>query len=455
MTDRPLGPSGKDDVAQTRVEALRRLARRQAPNRLARAVAKSSPADIAEALGHLTGAERELLLTTLADPAVGGEVLLDLAGADLEDILARIPLGRLVEWLDAMEPDDEADLIARFPEPLQERILPLLQVGDREEVQELLGYPEDSAGGIMSPVAFRLHEATTCRQAIESLQEQADVEMVFYLYVENEAGGLVGVTSLRNLLVNPPSRRLGEIMTSDVIVVTPHTDQEEVARLASRYDLLAVPVVDDARRLLGIVTIDDVLDVLQEEADEDLLRMAGVGHGAAESALHAVRTRGRWLLVTLFAGLAIAEVVNVFEASLARNAALMGFVPVVMGMSGNVGIQASTISVRNLVTGRTGPSIAAVVWLEVRTGLLMGLAFGGALALWGVLRYPGVQVGLAVGTSIVLSLTFAATMGALVPIGLMRVRVDPAVATGPFVTTIIDFLAVVIYFLVCTRLFGF
>jgi len=448
-----------ENLVQARVDALRRLTRRRATKPLKKAVDKCSSADVAEAVAHLTRPETLFLFDRLSDD-VAGDVMLALRESDLQFVTGEIPLERLTLWLEAMEPDDEADLVARLPEGLRERLLSRLEAAEREDVEELLAWPEDSAGGIMSPVAFRVHENTTCREAIDAFQEQADVEMVFYLYVENDQDQLVGVTSLRNLLINAPSTHLREFMAADVMAVTPETDQEQVARLAARYDLLAVPVVDEAHKLLGIVTIDDVLDVIAEEAAEDMMVMAGVSEGAdpyGESAIEAVRSRARWLLVTLVAGVVMAEVINLFEGTLAQNAMLAGFIPVVMGLSGNVGIQAATITVRNLATGHVsaGEGVAELLWKEGRAGILMGLGFGLLLMAWGTLRFPGWQVGGAVGASIGLALIGAAVLGAVIPLVLDRFGIDPAVATGPFVTTLVDLIAIAVYFTVCTTLFGF
>ncbi len=450
-----------ENLVQARVEALRRLARRRAAAPLSRALEKSSPGDIGEAVTHLTKEQTLFLFDHLGDDALAGEVLITLTDQDFLNVVHGVPFERLVRWLDGIEPDDEADVVARLPEELRERVLARIDESDREDIEELLAWPEDSAGGIMSPVVFRVAEEDSCRAAIEALQEQGDVEMVFYLYVVNEHNQLVGVLSLRNLLTNPPSTLLKDIMSTDVIAVLPQTDQEEVARIASRYDLLAVPVVDETRKLLGIVTIDDVIDVIREEAAEDLLKMAGVAESfdpKGASATTSARARLRWLLVTLCAGLVLSEVILGFGRTLASKAAIAGFIPVVMGMGGNVGIQASTITVRNLATGHVSlaEGITTLLLRESRVGLLLGLFFGGALAAWGTFRYwPDWTIGAAVGTSILIALVTASVLGTLIPLTLERLKIDPALATGPFVSTLIDLTGVVTYFLVCTKIFGF
>ena len=449
-----------ENLVHARVDAIRRLARRRAAGPLQRAVAKSSAEDIAEAMSSLTRGDTRFVFELLpAEGALGAEVLLELGEADFGLLIGQVPAERLKAWVDELEPDDVADLIELLPEELRAQVLSDMEDEDREQAEELLAWPSDSAGGIMSPVAFRLAEETTCREAIAALQDQAeDVEMVFYAYVENEGGQLVGVTSLRQLLLNPPSKTLGEIMNPDVIALAPETDQEEVARIAGRYDLLAVPIVDDTRKFLGIVTIDDVLDVLEEEAEQDMLRMAGVDEQydvAGVSVLKAARQRLTWLLVTTAGGIGLAEVIGGFRQSLEDNTMLAAFIPVIMALGGSVALQTATITVRNLATGHL--SSAGGWWLalfrELRVGLLIGAILGAVLLGYGWLRTDQL-VGLTVGVTVLGALILSAVIGALIPLVLDRLGIDPALATGPFVTITIDLVAIVVYLSIATALLG-
>jgi magnesium transporter len=443
---------------QALVTAMRRLARRGTVPALRRTVNKSRAEDIAYAMGHLAPAEQRLVFEQVDSAETAAEVLSQLDEAELRRVIDPLPLDRLVSILDHMEVDDEADIIQLLPENKREQVLGAIKGADKEYVEEILTWPEDSAGGIMQPLAFRALSTTTCRDAINALHEQAgELEMVFYLYVENETGQLVGVTSLRGLLTNPPSATLSELMTTEVITVPPDTDQEEVARIVSRYDLLAIPVVDGGRRLLGIVTIDDVVDVIHEEAVEDMLLMAGVkdeGEQVTGSVVRAAQQRAIWLFVTLFGGIAMAEVIGFFKGPMQEMPVLAGFIPVMMGMGGNVGIQAATIAVRNIATGRAMVAGApAMIYREARVGLLMGLAFAVVLGAYGWLK-GGPHLGLAIALSILCTVVAAASFGMLVPVTLERIGVDPAVATGPFVTTGIDVVAILIYFGTCVAILG-
>jgi magnesium transporter len=445
---------------EARVEVIRRLARRGAAGPLARAVAKSRSVDIAAAIAHLAPAEQRLVMTHIAAEDVAADVLARVDEDDLNHLVGGLSFDRLVLLLDTMDVDDEADVIDRLPSGLRDRVLGSIQGRDKALVEDILAWPEDSAGGIMQPLAFRLNEALTCRDAIAALHEQHDeLETVFYLYVENGGGQLVGVTSLRALLIHPPSTVLQEIMTTDIITVEPSTDQEEVARLVSRYDLLAVPVVDANRALIGIVTIDDVVDVIKEEALEDMMLMAGVGDDPDPNAMGvfaAARQRMTWLIVTLFGGIGMAELIGVFESALAKEAVLAGFIPVMLGTGGNVGIQAATVAVRNIALGQSeGLSFWGTLWREARVGTLLGVVFAMTLGGYALLRWMDQPLlGAAIAIAILTTVAGAAAIGTLVPMTLHRLGVDPAVATGPFVTTCIDIFAIFIYFTTCTLILG-
>jgi len=447
-------------MADTRVEIIRRLARKGAGAALHRALTKTRAEDIARAITHLAPEQQRLVMGHIEDEAKGSDILTALEETDLVELAQSLPFDRLIAMLEQMEVDDEADIIDLLPEELRQRVLDTIKDQDKEMVEDLLSWPEDSAGGIMQPMAFRLNEDLTCRDAIKALHDQHDqLEMVFYLYVENEADHLVGVTSLRALLTHSPSTPLSAIMSSDIISVAPSTDQEEVARIVSRYDLLAIPVVDEHRRMLGIITIDDVVDVIKEEAVEDMLLMAGVGDElqSGATAFQAARQRLIWLSVTLIGGIGMAELIGIFEDVLASKAILAGFIPVMLGMGGNVGIQAATIAVRDIATGHTDTrGVGYVLFREVKVGLLLGLVFAVVLGGYASIRWMNEipLMGVAIAISISATVISSAALGTSVPITLNRLGIDPAVATGPFVTTGIDVVAILIYFSTAVFILG-
>ena len=361
-----------------------------------------------------------------------------------------MPVEAIVEILESMPADDVADILGRLPEDRSQDILDKMKKAESEEVEDLLRYDDDTAGGIMVPDFIALKENVTAREAIESLQkEHSDVEMAFYLYVVDEYGKLVGVSSLRQLVVVAPDTSLKEFMSTDVFSVRTDMDQEEVARIVARYDILAVPVVDDANRLVGVVTVDDVIDILRKEATEDILKMAGAGGEFVEtkSIFKSTRIRLPWLFASCVGGLFAFFIIGKFESSILKYAYLAAFIPVIMGMGGNIGTQSSTIVVRGLATGRLNVrDIWSVVLKELSIGVILGLVYGILIGSVAQLRYSMAALAISVALAVVSSMSIAALVGSLVPMAFARINIDPAVATVPFVTTAIDIISVFFYF---------
>jgi magnesium transporter len=303
-----------------------------------------------------------------------------------------------------------------------------------------------------------LAEDTTAKEAIEALQkEYSDVEMPFYLYVVDDYGKLVGVSSLRQLVLVRPETPLREFMTTDVFSVQTDMDQEEVAKIVARYDILAVPVVDDTNRLVGIVTVDDVIDIFRREATEDILKMAGVGEEFVEtkSVLKSTRIRLPWLFASCVGGIVAFFIIGKFEGSLAKIATLAAFIPVIMGMGGNIGTQSSTIVVRGIATGRIDiRDFWSVIFKELTIGVILGIIYGLLIGSVAQIRYSIGALAISVGLAVISSMSVAALVGSLVPMAFARIHIDPAGATGPFVTTAIDIISVTFYFMIATALLG-
>jgi magnesium transporter len=310
----------------------------------------------------------------------------------------------------------------------------------------------------MVPEFIALKESTTAEDAIHSLQkEHLDVEMPFYLYVVDENGKLIGVSSLRQLVVVPPDTPLKDFMITDVFTVKTDMDQEEVAKIVARYDILAVPVVDDTNKLVGIVTVDDVIDIIREEATEDILKMVGAGEEFIEtkSIYKNIKMRMPWLFASCVGGIIASFIIGYFQSSLSKLAYLAAFIPVIMGMGGNVGVQSATITVRGLATGRLSiRDIWSVVFKQLMVGLMLGLFYGFVVGMVAQLKYTQTLFALSVATGVFSSMTMAALAGSLVPMTLAKINVDPAIASGPFVTTAIDIISVTIYFIIATTLLG-
>jgi len=440
------------------VDSVKRLLRRGAISHLTKIVNKTHGADLSVVFRSLSRDQQRKLFGMITDVEQKGIMFSELEEDIFQDLIEDMPVEAIVEILESMSADDVADIIGRLPEGRSQDILDKMKKAESEEVEDLLRYDDDTAGGIMVPDFIALREDVTAREAIESLQkEHSDVEMAFYLYVVDEYGKLVGVSSLRQLVVVAPETPLKEFMSTDVFSVRTDMDQEEVARIVARYDILAVPVVDDSNRLVGVVTVDDVIDILRKEATEDILKMAGVGEEFVEtkSIFKSTRIRLPWLFASCIGGLFAFFIIGKFESSILKYAYLAAFIPVIMGMGGNIGTQSSTIVVRGLATGRLNVrDIWSVVLKELSIGVILGLVYGALIGSVAQLRYSMVALAISVALAVVSSMSIAALVGSLVPMAFARINIDPAVATGPFVTTAIDIISVFFYFKIATTLLG-
>jgi magnesium transporter len=440
------------------VDSIKRLLRRGATTNLRKIVDKTHAADLSIVFRSLSVANQLQLLNMIRDTEKKGILFSELDEDTFSVLSNELEIEDIVEVLEQMPSDDVADLIGRLPEEKSDAILEKMQKEGSEEIEGLLKYDDDTAGGIMVTDFIALPQDLTANDAIKQIQtEYHDVEMPFYLYVVDEYGKLVGVSSLRQLVVVPPETTLKQFMTTDVFAVGTDVDQEEVAKLVARYDILAVPVVDESNRLQGIVTVDDVIDIFRQEATEDMLKMAGVGEEYVEtqSVFRSTKTRLPWLLASCAGGIMALFIIGRFEGTLYRFAYLAAFIPVIMGMGGNIGTQSSTIVVRGLATGRLNVrDFWRVVSKELAIGLILGSFYALLIGTVAQVQYSVQMLAMTVGLAIIISMTVAALVGSGVPLLLARINIDPAVATGPFVTTSIDIISVYCYFILATTFLG-
>ena len=440
------------------VESIKRLMRRNAKAHLRKIVNKTHAADLSVAFRSLSINHHQFIFNLIDTFDQKGLLLSELDEDTARALIEGLSVDESVKILEHMPTDDVADLLGHLSDDVADTLLKKMKKEGSEEVEGLMRYEDDTAGGIMVPDFIALKEDVTAKQAIQSLQtEHMDVEMPFYLYVVDEYGKLVGVSSLRQLVVVPPETPLRQFMTTDVFSVQTNMDQEEVARIVAKYDILAVPVVNESHRLVGIVTVDDVIDIIRREATEDILKMAGAGEEFVEtkSILKSTRIRLPWLFASCLGGIFAVLVIGHFEETLSKLTYLAAFIPVIMGMGGNVGTQSSTIVVRGLATGRIlVGKIWSVVAKELCIGLTLGLIYGTMIGFVAQLRYSVEKVAFAVGIAVLSSMSIAALVGSLVPMCFERIKIDPAVATGPFVTTAIDIISVFFYFKIATTLLG-
>ena len=439
-------------------DTFRRLLRRHAETNILKLIDKTHPADLALLFRYFNESEQDEIFSKLLPSEKTAEFLNDLDESIGIRLLESESPERIASILENASSNEQAYLIGLVDKKYASSVIDLLQADKQEELEEMMAYPEDSAGILMYTDVFTLHEETKAREAINALQDQEDAEMVFYLYTLDDEGRLTGVISLRDLVTTPGETMLKDIMSKQIHVVRPETDQEEVARIVSQYNFLAVPVVDSEDRLLGIVTVDDVVDIIREEATEDFLQMVGAGKDREillKSSWENARMRLPWLFASWVGGILAAFIIGVFDNVLQNTIALAAFIPVIMGMGGNIGTQSSTIIVRGLATGRVSiENSIKILFKEIRVGLMLGILYGLLLGVFAIFKFLDVSpmLGIVVGTSICISMIIAATIGSLVPLVLNRFEIDPAVATGPFVTTSIDILGVACYFLIAIYL---
>ena len=439
-------------------DTFRRLLRRHAKTNIVKLIDKTHPADLALIFRYFTDSEQDTIFSSMAASENTVEFLNELDESITTRLIKNETPERLAEILQEASSNEQAYLMGIVDEQFANSVIELLQIEEQEELEEMMAYPEDSAGILMYTDVFTLHEDTKAREAIYALQDQEDAEMVFYLYTLDDDARLTGVISLRDLVTTPGDTMLKDIMSKNIQAVRPETDQEEVARIVSQYNFLAVPVVDSEEHLLGIVTVDSIVDVIREEATEDFLQLAGAGKDREillKSSWENARVRLPWLFASWIGGILAAFIIGVFDSLLENVIALAAFIPVIIGMGGNVGTQSSTIIVRGLATGRVSFENSMKVLLkEMRVGLILGLLYGLLLGIFAIFQFIDTSplLGLVVGLSISISMILAATIGSLVPLVLNRFEIDPAIATGPFVTTAIDIIGVTFYFLIARSL---
>jgi magnesium transporter len=443
---------------------LRVLLEESGPERAAGRLLALHPVEMVEALEPLDEDERFAIVSRLPGP-VAAQVLTHADAAFRESVLTRLPPEGIAALLERLPMDDASELINQLSDERAETVREHLPAEDLEQLQALQNYPEQSVGRLMVRRIPRLLPFVTAAEALERLRHaNAELETMTDVYVVDERGRLIGVTGLRELVMAEPARRLSELMQTRVVMVTPETDREVAANLISRYNFLALPVVDGNRRLLGAVTVDDLIDVLIQEGTEDVLRLGGVGghEGTSEAAPYwagrvtaAVKKRIVWLLLLFVGSTFTGSVLHHFSSQLEHMVALSFFIPLLIGTGGNAGSQAVMTVVRGLALGEIRlADTLRVVMREMSTGVLLGLLLG-AVAFARVLLWNAPpSLAATVAITILAVCTWANTVGALVPLIAHRLRIDPTVVSAPFITTLVDATGLVIYFLIATLVLG-
>ncbi len=430
------------------IEKIRNLIKENNTQVLKDIIYSMKPADVADLIEHLDSEER-IFIFKILEPDGAGEVLMEVEPPIQESIIEKMDNESLSEIVETLDSDDAADLVGYLPEERAKKIIESVEKGVSEEIKKLLPYPEDTAGGIMALEYVAVKADATIKDAIEEIREKKDeIRNLYHIWVVDNQNRLVGVVSIKDLILEPPEKKIRDVMNKDVIYVDVYADQEEVARLFKKYDLVSIPVVDENHRLVGRITYDDIIDVIEEEVDEDMSIMAGIldQEIAEVSPFKISKARLPWLIVSFIGELVSAIVINKFEASIQKIIALSFFFPVIMALGGATSQQAAIIVVRGLATGDIsvlglGKRILVEIKSSLIIGFILGVMLGSVVSIW----LSNWHLGAVVACALMVIILNAGLIGSAVPVILYKMNIDPAFATGPFVATTNDILGLLIY----------
>ncbi|GAB1308415.1 magnesium transporter [Urechidicola sp. KH5] len=415
-------------------------------------------ADIAEMLDELSF-DDAIYIIKLLDSEKTSDILMELDEDVREKILKNLSAKEIAEEVEELDTDDAADMIAELPEERQEKVIQ--QIEDEEhkaDIKELLTYDEDSAGGLMAKELVKVNENWTVPRCVKEMRAQAEeVQRVHSIYVVNDEEQLIGRLSLKDLLMAPARGNISKIVRPKVDSVNVYEDAEEVAKVMQKYDLEAIPVVNDNMVLLGRITIDDIVDLIKEEAEKDYQLAAGISQDveADDSILELVKARLPWLILGLFGGLGAVFIMEGFEDALAKYKELFFFTPLIAAMAGNVGVQSSAIIVQGLANDVVKGSLFSRLLKEVGLSLINGFVLGIIIIAVSPLMSVDFTFSLTISLSMICVIIVAALIGTFVPIILDKKGIDPAIATGPFITTSNDIFGIFLFFFIAKLMLGF
>ncbi|KDN57950.1 magnesium transporter [Exiguobacterium sp. AB2] len=416
------------------------------------------PGEQADLFIELEQPERQFVYRALT-PEAFTDLFEKLELEDQEQFIQEMPRPYAVRVLNDMFSDNAADLMNELPDDFMNELFEQMDETEATEVKDLMRYPDDTAGAVMTTEFVVLKADKTVGETLEELRDLGpDAETIYYLYVIDASGRLVGVVSLRDLIVSRLDARIADIMGRRVVSANVLTDQEDLARTVQKYDLLALPVVDDEEKLLGIITVDDVMDVIERETTEDFEELSAT-KGSSDinmGPVEAAKKRAPWIISLMFLGMITASTIGGFEETLETIVLLAVFMPLVMGSAGNAATQSLVVTVRSIALGTINrKNVMKMVRREFGTGVILGVVC--MIVIFGVITflYDNAFIGIIVGISIFAALSVATIVGTLIPLLINRLKLDPAVASGPFITTLMDNLGLIIYFTVATSMLQF
>jgi magnesium transporter len=406
--------------------------------------------DIAQLINYLD-LEQAAYIYELLDEDIAPNVLLELDDETREDLLATFSSKEIAEQLDNMDSDDAADVISELPEEIQEEVLSHIEdIGQASDIAELINYDKGTAGSLMAKELVSVYAFETVSQCIEEIRAQADnVDVMYAVYVLDSSQRLIGMLSLKKLIISHPLARIEEIYEPDIQFIKANATSEEAAEYMQKYDLVVLPVVDQLGRLIGRITIDDVVDVIRETADENIQRMSGLSDDvdSNDNMWRLSRARIPWLLVGMCGGIVGSRIIGTYEESIKIHPEMAYFIPLIGAMGGNVGVQSSAIIVQGLANNTLFvDNLTTKLFKELTVGLINGLVC--ALLIWGyAFLIEDWKLAATVSIALLTVIMCASFLGTFVPLTMNRFKINPALATGPFVTTLNDIIGITIYFL--------
>ncbi|OBQ57445.1 magnesium transporter [Tamlana sp. s12] len=441
------------------IEQVENLVEQQNNKELQKLLKEFHYADIAEILDELN-LEDAMYVIKLLDSETTSDILMELDEDNREKVLKNLSAKEIAEEVEELDTDDAADIIAELPlERQQEVISNIEDIEHRAEIRELLAYDEDTAGGLMAKELVKVYDTWTVAGCLRRIRGQAEeVTRVHSVYVVDKQEKLVGRLSLKDLIVAKNDQKIADIYISNVDFVNVHDDAEEVIKIMQKYDLEAIPVVDDNHTLLGRITIDDIVDVMKEEAEEDYLLAAGITSDVEhdDSIWELTKARLPWLLIGMFGGIGAASIINGFSDAMLKYPALLMFIPLIQATAGNVGVQSSAIVVQGLANNSIDGKIFSRLLKEFALGLVNGIAIAAIVLLISHFVFKTTYLeSITICVALITVIIMAALIGTFIPIFLDKKGVDAAVATGPFITTSNDVFGIFIYFLIAKLILGF
>ena len=420
------------------------------------------PTEFVEVTHYLPLEQTVEIFKLIKDDEKIAELLSELNSELQANIMDALGKEKASDILEEMDTDEAADFLGEITPRESRELLDLMPKEEAKEIEQLLKYKENTAGSIMNNEFVALPEDLTAEEAINKIRELSpEAEMIYYIYIVDKREKLIGVISLRDLIMANPKAKISKIVEEDVVSVLDTEDQETAARIIADYDFLAIPVINRNGTLLGIITVDDIIDVLQEEVTEDIHKMVGSSEVYEDKLIKAspltrAKARLSWLFVCMAGGVLAGSVIKFYSDILQSVVALAFFIPVIIDMGGNVGTQSSTITVRALATGQLRTDeLARNIWAETKVGLLIGLIVGIALSVVALIWQNNFLLGIVIGLSLCITLVVAAAIGTLLPLIFTKIKVDPAIASGPLITTIIDMGGLFIYFSIGSLIFKY